>query len=126
MKWVQTLLIKLFIITAVLGVLGFGGWWAWSWWNGAANAPPDLRTEKVTRGRLVATINSTGTIQPEDVVDVGAQVIGQIVFFGRDPTDNRAPIAVASAVASFANCFTAVAPAGPLLWAGIPNREWND
>jgi len=38
----------------------------------------------VRRGDLVQTISSTGTIEPEEVIDVGAQVAGQIIAFGRD------------------------------------------
>ncbi len=41
-------------------------------------------TEKVTRGDLTAAISATGTVEPEDVIDVGAQVAGRIVFFGKD------------------------------------------
>ena len=40
------------------------------------------------RGDLVATISATGTIEAEEVVDVGAQVQGQILSFGRD-VDNK-------------------------------------
>ena len=44
----------------------------------------DFATTQVTRGDVVARINATGTIEPEEVVDVGAQVAGQIVAFGKD------------------------------------------
>jgi HlyD family secretion protein len=43
-----------------------------------------FRTVQVKRGDLVATISATGTVEPEEVVDVGAQVIGRIVAFGKD------------------------------------------
>ena len=43
-----------------------------------------FRTAQVKRGDLVATISATGTVEPEEVVDVGAQVAGQIVTFGKD------------------------------------------
>jgi HlyD family secretion protein len=33
---------------------------------------------------LVAVISATGTVEPEEVVDVGAQVAGKIVSFGKD------------------------------------------
>src|SRR5262249_53967018 len=33
----------------------------------------------------VATISSTGTLQPRELVDIGAQVAGRIVFIGKDP-----------------------------------------
>lgn len=40
--------------------------------------------ENVRRGRLVSTIAASGTIEPEELVDVGAQVSGKIVAFGAD------------------------------------------
>jgi HlyD family secretion protein len=43
-----------------------------------------LRTVPIKRGDLVATISATGTVEPEEVVDVGAQVAGRIVAFGKD------------------------------------------
>jgi HlyD family secretion protein len=46
---------------------------------------PHFRTEDVVKGRLVATISATGTLVPEEVIDVGAQVAGQIIMFGREP-----------------------------------------
>jgi len=47
--------------------------------NGAA-----FRTVPVQRGDLLATISATGTVEPEEVIDVGAQVAGKIVTFGKD------------------------------------------
>ena len=43
-----------------------------------------LQTAPVIRSDLVATIGATGTVEPEEVVDVGAQVAGQITAFGKD------------------------------------------
>jgi len=42
------------------------------------------RTVEVKRGDLTATIGATGTVEPEEVVDVGAQVAGKINSFGTD------------------------------------------
>ena len=36
------------------------------------------------RGDLQAVISATGTVEPEEVVDIGAQVAGRIVTFGKD------------------------------------------
>ena len=41
----------------------------------------------VKRGDLLSTIAATGTVEPEELVDVGAQVAGLIVAFGADPRD---------------------------------------
>jgi HlyD family secretion protein len=43
-----------------------------------------FRTVAVKRGDLLATISATGTVEPEEVVDIGAQVAGRIVSFGKD------------------------------------------
>lgn len=52
------------------------------------NRPPvsSFRHAKVERGDLAITISATGTIEPEEVIDVGAQVAGQILSFGIDQT----------------------------------------
>jgi len=43
-----------------------------------------FRTARLTRGDLLVTIDATGTREPEEVVDVGAQVAGQILKLGID------------------------------------------
>lgn len=48
-----------------------------------SQAPP-YRTEQVKRGDLLITVGATGTIEPEEVVDVGAQVMGRIKELGKD------------------------------------------
>jgi HlyD family secretion protein len=53
----------------------------------AVDPPPNLRTATVKRGELLSVINATGTIEPEELVDVGAQVAGRIKEFGIDPND---------------------------------------
>lgn len=44
------------------------------------------RTQPVVRQDLVSTIAATGTVEPVEVVDVGAQIEGMIDTFGTDPT----------------------------------------
>lgn len=55
-----------------------------------------FRTAAVSRGDLVVAISATGTLVPEEVIDVGAQVAGQIVAFGTDAAGR--PIDYGSAV----------------------------
>jgi HlyD family secretion protein len=43
-----------------------------------------FKTVQVKRGDLQSTISATGTVEPEEVVDIGAQVAGKIVSFGKD------------------------------------------
>ena len=46
-----------------------------------------LRTASVKRADLLAAITATGVLQPEEVIDVGAQVVGRIKSLGPDPSD---------------------------------------
>lgn len=55
--------------------------WFWKRNHQDANG---FRTAMVTRGDLLASISATGTVEPEEVVDIGAQVAGRIVSFGKD------------------------------------------
>ena len=52
-----------------------------------AEPTANYRTATVARGDMLATISATGTLEPEDVVDVGAQITGLIKEFGADPQD---------------------------------------
>jgi HlyD family secretion protein len=57
---------------------------AFWFWHGNHNGGTGFRTMPVTRGDLLSTISATGTVEPEEVVDIGAQVAGRIVAFGKD------------------------------------------
>src|SRR3954463_6273406 len=46
---------------------------------------PPFRVKKVTRGDMQINVRATGTIEPEETVDVGAQVVGRIKELGKDP-----------------------------------------
>ncbi|RPH46310.1 MAG: efflux RND transporter periplasmic adaptor subunit [Burkholderiales bacterium] len=60
----------------VLGALAGGGWW---WWQQqAAGVAPQLRTAKVERGTLTATVAASGTLAATVQVQVSSQVSGQI------------------------------------------------
>lgn len=43
-----------------------------------------LKTTPITRGDITVSISATGTVEPEEVIDVGAQVAGLILSFGTD------------------------------------------
>ena len=78
---------KKIVIVAVIVVLGLGGAGFW-YWEVQAGPRISFRTEEVTRGRLIATVSATGTLQAQDVVDVGAQVQGRIIKIGEDKYTN--------------------------------------
>lgn len=74
-------LVRLAATLVLLGLLTAGAGWYLR--RGTAGATP-FRTAQVMRGDLLVSITATGTVQPEEVIDVGAQVAGQIVSFGKD------------------------------------------
>ena len=75
-------LIRRAVITVViLGIIGAGAVW---YLRRAEAQPVSYRTAEVKRGDLAVTISATGTAEPEEVVDVGAQVAGLIKSFGTD------------------------------------------
>jgi len=74
---------------------GAGGLW---YWNKSQVPRTSYRTVAIHRGDLISTINATGTIEPEEVVDVGAQVAGEVVEFGVDPRDPNRSISYGSPV----------------------------
>lgn len=74
--------IALLALVAVL--VGAAGFW---YVQNSRGQGPAYRMAIVKRGDLSATISATGTLEPEEVVDVGAQVQGMIKKFGPDPRD---------------------------------------
>ena len=71
------------VIVVLVGAGLIGAAAAW-YLRPGRGTPVVYRTAEVTRGDVVQTISATGTVEPEEVVDVGAQVAGQILSFGKD------------------------------------------
>ena len=44
----------------------------------------NYKTANIEKRDIVVSIEATGTVEPEDLVDVGARVSGEIVAFGKD------------------------------------------
>ena len=84
---------RLLLTVLLVLILAAGGLWFWSR-DRRGNA--SFRTAQVTRGDLMASISATGTVEPEEVVDVGAQVAGRIMAFGKDK--NGKPVDYGSVV----------------------------
>lgn len=68
------------VIVVVILAGGVGAWW----WRARSGVTLTYTTALVSRGDVAATIGATGTIEPLEVVDVGAQVAGRIRWFGTD------------------------------------------
>ena len=79
MRGTIRIILAVVIVAALAG--GAGAWY----WHSNQTTKPLWRTGVVRQGNLPqALITATGTVEPEEVVDVGAQVSGQFMEFGRD------------------------------------------
>ena len=76
-------------VICVLVVAG-GAWGVWSWKKSSedSNVKYDLRTDEAATGRIARTISASGTVEPEELVNVGAQVTGKVMSFGKDLNGN--------------------------------------
>ena len=72
-----------FIIAGVVILIVMGGGTAW-YLQRRDGQEAVFRKEQVKRGDLLICISATGTVEPEEVIDVGAQIAGQIQSFGGD------------------------------------------
>ncbi|MBQ9336121.1 MAG: efflux RND transporter periplasmic adaptor subunit [Lentisphaeria bacterium] len=88
-------LIRLVLGLAVLAVLVYLAILGYRKYSG----PKDrivFRTDTIRTGDLVRSITATGTVEPEELVNVGAQVQGMITKFGNDtngkPVDYRSSV----------------------------------
>ncbi|HEX3355492.1 MAG TPA: efflux RND transporter periplasmic adaptor subunit [Tepidisphaeraceae bacterium] len=69
------------LILLVIAALGWGGE---LYFNRSSGQESAFRTTAIQRGDLLATISATATIEPQEVIDVGAQIAGLINVFGTD------------------------------------------
>jgi HlyD family secretion protein len=82
MKAVRVLL-KIVVAVVVVAALGGGSFVLYKT-HAAVTPTASFRTASVTRGNIVSTISATGTLEAEEVVNIGSQVTGKIVEFGKD------------------------------------------
>jgi HlyD family secretion protein len=80
----------------VTGVLAAGAFF-WSQVNAPTAEGPNFRLGTAERRDVALKIAASGTIEPEEIVDVGAQVAGKITAFGVEP-DSEKPIDYGSPV----------------------------
>ena len=72
---------RVLIWVCVLAAVGIGSYY---YFAGEVSAPVEYRTADVEKRDMVLTIDATGTVEPEELVNVGARVSGEIVSFGKD------------------------------------------
>ncbi len=87
---------RLFTVLIVLLVLAGAGYGGWTWYQQRSETVPQYRTAEAKISDVVSVISATGTIVPEDTIDVGAQVNGLIASFGHGtdgkPVDYRSEV----------------------------------
>src|SRR5438093_5713479 len=86
---------RVLTLLAVVDLAGGAGAWYWRFGQKPATT---FRTVPAQRGNLRVTISATGTVEPEEVVDVGAQVAGQVKSLGPDPQDSMRTVDYGTAV----------------------------
>ncbi|HEX9884807.1 MAG TPA: efflux RND transporter periplasmic adaptor subunit [Desulfobaccales bacterium] len=84
----RTIVIAVVVLVAALVLVGY--------LRSNSRNSAGFRSVPVKRGDLQAVISATGTVEPEEVVDIGAQVAGKIVAFGEDK--NGKPVDYGSVV----------------------------
>jgi HlyD family secretion protein len=81
----KTFLSAIFLIAVVATGVKFYGEYRQS------RSTVQFRTAIIERGNLVESVDATGTVEPEELIDVGAQVVGRIKEFGPDPRSETDP-----------------------------------
>ncbi len=70
---------KLIILIGALLAVGLG----YRWYS-ASGDRPQFRTLAVMRGDLMIGVSATGRVEPVQIIDVGAQIVGMVKHFGPD------------------------------------------
>ncbi|HRP96285.1 MAG TPA: efflux RND transporter periplasmic adaptor subunit [Rhodocyclaceae bacterium] len=66
------------LATALVAALGAAAWFAWDRFMAPGDAVAAYQFATAQRGDIEELVTATGTLQPRDYVDVGAQVSGQL------------------------------------------------
>lgn len=58
--------------------------WQWQSRRSTSGVQYEFRTDEAATGKISKTISASGTVEPEELVNVGSQVTGKIMSFGKD------------------------------------------
>ena len=78
---------RLFLSLLLLLAIGAGAYAGWRWWSAPSEASTAPATQKVVIGDVENSVSALGTLQPQNYVDVGTQVSGQLQTIGVDVGD---------------------------------------
>ena len=76
--------IKIAVAVLIICGIGAGGFYGWKKYQQTKTPDVVFQTEEVKRSDIMSVINASGTVEPEELVNVGAQVSGKIMSFGTD------------------------------------------
>ena len=62
--------------------------WQWQSRRSTSGVQYEFRTDEAATGKISKTISASGTVEPEELVNVGSQVTGKIMSFGKDTDGN--------------------------------------
>ena len=79
---------NLIVLIIIFGVIAVGWVVFRSYSRSKAGVKVVFKTEEIVRGDVIRSISATGTVEPEELVNVGAQVNGKIMSFGKDVDGN--------------------------------------
>jgi macrolide-specific efflux system membrane fusion protein len=69
---------RTWLLAVLLALAGGGAWWGWITYLRPADPTTAYQYAQARRGDIEHVVTATGTLQPRDYVDVGAQVSGQL------------------------------------------------
>ena len=76
-------------VTVIIIAAGIYFVWRWQSSRDSAGVNYEYRTDDAAVGRIARTISASGTVEPEELVNVGSQVTGKIMSFGKDLDGNQ-------------------------------------
>ncbi len=71
-------------IIGIVIALAIAGLATWYFWDDGLASRPTFRTLPVTRGDLFVGVTAAGSVEPQEVIDVGAQIVASVKSFGPD------------------------------------------
>lgn len=79
--------VKLLIFVVIAAIVA-GGIWYWKKNRAETAVLYDFREDEAVVSNITRTISASGTVEPEELVNVGAQVTGKVMSFGKDVDGN--------------------------------------
>ena len=77
-------ILKTVITFAIILAIIFAGWYGYNAYKESNKPPIVFKYSKSEKREFETTIEATGTLEPQELIDVGAQVSGIIIEFGKD------------------------------------------